>query len=162
MATTSCCGKSYLRRTENSQAARRLWTAARHWRMITVGLCRRLAGSCHHRHLWRLCLASDHAHQLAVCLSSLRSYLPFLVCLVVFLVLGCASRAEKIAAAYNLLVWDQVVQTDQLIFRTLLPLSSTLPRICVLFFLRRTHDRPITTICAMRFLAAISSAICSF
>src|SRR5437762_5949251 len=29
--------------------------------------------SCH-RHPWRLWLASDHAHQLAVCLSSLRSY----------------------------------------------------------------------------------------
>jgi len=26
MATTSYCGKCYLRRTENSQAARRIWT----------------------------------------------------------------------------------------------------------------------------------------
>ena len=66
---------------------------------------------------------------------------PFFSLLVVFLVLGCVSRAEIFAPAYDLLVWDQVVQTDQLIFRTLLPLSSTLPRICVLFFLRRTHIR---------------------
>src|SRR5205823_13787591 len=79
------------------------------------------------------------------------AHITFLSLLVVFLVLGCVSRAEIFAAAYNLLVWDQVVQTDQLIFRTLLPLSSTLPRICVLFFLRRTHVRPITTICAMHF-----------
>src|SRR5437764_3530607 len=77
--------------------------------------------------------------------------LPFLV---VFLVLGCVSRAEILAAANDLFVWDQVVQTDQLIFRTLLPLSSTLPRICVLFFLRRTHIRPITTICATRFFGS--------
>jgi hypothetical protein len=34
-------------------------------------------------------------------------------------------------------------------------LSSTLPGICVLFFLRRTHMGPITTICAMRFSAPI-------
>ena len=83
--------------------------------------------------------------------------LPFVVLLVVFLVLGCVSRAEKLPSSYNLFVWDQVVQTDQLIFRTLLPLSSTLPRICVLFFLRRTHVRPITTICAMSFLSSSSS-----
>ena len=76
--------------------------------------------------------------------------LPFSL-LVVFLVLGCVSRAEIFAPANDLFVWDQVVQTDQLIFRTLLPLSSTLPRICVLLFLRRTHVRPITTICAMNF-----------
>src|SRR6476620_11934891 len=87
--------------------------------------------------------------------------LPFSL-LVVFLVLGCASRAEIFAAANDLFIWDQVVQTDQLIFRTLLPLSSTLPRIRVLFFLRRTHMRPITTICAMRFLIPISSAIYRF
>jgi len=86
----------------------------------------------------------------------------FLSLLVVFLVLGCASRAEIPAAANDLFVWDQVIQTDQLIFRTLLPLSSTLPRICVLFFLRRTHIRPITTICAMTFLAPVSSAIRRF
>src|SRR5207237_9597684 len=90
------------------------------------------------------------------------AHITFLSWLVGFLVLGCVSRAEILAAAYDLLVWDQVVQTDQLIFRTLLPLSSTLPRICVLFFLRRTHVRLITTICAMRFLAAISFAIRSF
>jgi hypothetical protein len=41
-------------------------------------------------------------------------------------------------------------------------LSSTLPRICVLFFLRRTHVRPITTICAMAFCACTSSASCRF
>src|SRR4029078_13287529 len=76
--------------------------------------------------------------------------LPFSL-LVVFLVLGCASRAEIPAAANDLFVWDQVIQTDQLIFRTLLPLSSTLPRICVLFFLRRTHRRPINTNHAMLF-----------
>src|SRR5205085_1264969 len=46
---------------------------------------------------------------------------PFFSLLVVFLVLGCVSRAEIFAPAYDLLVWDQVVQTDQLIFRTLLP-----------------------------------------
>src|SRR4030095_11488992 len=85
--------------------------------------------------------------------------LPFLV---VFLVLGCVSRAEYLAPPYDLLVGDQVDQTDQLIFRTLLPLSSTLPRICVLLFLRRTHRLPITTISAMRFFARISSAIGSF
>lgn len=79
------------------------------------------------------------------------AHITFLSLLVVFLVLGCVSRAEIFAPAYDLLVWDQVVQTDQLIFRTLLPLSSTLPRICVLLFLRRTHVRPITTICAMNF-----------
>jgi hypothetical protein len=77
------------------------------------------------------------------------AHITFLSCLVVFLVLGCASRAEILAAANDLFIWDQVVQTDQLIFRTLLPLSSTLPRIRVLFFLRRTHIRPITTIYAM-------------
>src|SRR5207237_2143882 len=87
---------------------------------------------------------------------------PFFSLLVVFLVLGCVSRAEIFAPAYDLLVWDQVVQTDQLIFRTLLPLSSTLPRICVLFFLRRTHIRPITTIHAMRFLLSILFAFRSF
>ena len=69
--------------------------------------------------------------------------------LVVFLVLGCFSRAEELLSPDDLLVWDQVVQTDQLIFGTLLPLSSTLPGICVLFFLRRTHMHPITTIRAM-------------
>jgi len=62
------------------------------------------------------------------------AHITFLSLLVVSLVLGCASRAEIFAAAYDLFVWDQVVQTDQLIFRTLLPLSSTLPGICVLFF----------------------------
>ena len=70
------------------------------------------------------------------------------------MVLGSVSRAEILAAANDLFVWDQVVQTDQLIFRTLLPLSPTLPRICVLFFLRRTHIRPITTICATRFFGS--------
>src|SRR5438105_12779854 len=90
------------------------------------------------------------------------AHITFLSLLVVFLVLGCVSRAEIFAPAHDLLVWDQVIQTDQLIFRTLLPLSSTLPRICVLFFLRRTHMRPITTICAMRFLLPISFAIRSF
>jgi hypothetical protein len=75
------------------------------------------------------------------------------------LVLGCVSRAEKLPSPYDLLVWDQVVQTDQLIFRTLLPLSSTLSRIGVLFFLRRTHIRPITIICARRFSAASFSVI---
>ena len=79
--------------------------------------------------------------------------LPFLV---VFLVLG-VSLAEVFAAANDLLVWDQVVQTDQLIFGTLLPLSSTLPGICVLFFLRRTHMHSITTICAINFRPPISS-----
>ena len=54
-----------------------------------------------------------------------------------FLVLGCASRAEIMPSSDDLFVWDQVIQTDQLILRTLLPLSSTLPRICVLLFLRR-------------------------
>lgn len=87
------------------------------------------------------------------------AHITFLDSLVVSLVLGCVSRAEIFATAYDLLVWDQVVQTDQLIFRTLLPLSSTLPRICVLFFLRRTHVRPITTIHAMWFLFPISSVI---
>jgi hypothetical protein len=90
------------------------------------------------------------------------AHITFLSLLVVSLVLGCASRAEIPAAANDLFVWDQVIQTDQLIFRTLLPLSSTLPRICVLFFLRRTHIRPITTICAMTFLAPVSSAIRRF
>src|SRR5438552_18559121 len=89
------------------------------------------------------------------------AHITFLSVLVVSLVLGCASRAEIFAAAYDLFVWDQVVQTDQLIFRTLLPLSSTLPRICVLFFLRRTHVRPITTICPMTFWPRASSLICS-
>ncbi len=90
------------------------------------------------------------------------AHITFLSLLVVFLVLGCVSRAEIFAAAYDLLVWDQVVQTDQLIFRTLPPLSSTLPRICVLFFLRRTHVHPITTIHARRFFAPTFSAIRSF
>jgi hypothetical protein len=80
MATTSRCGNSCLRRTKNSQAAQRIGTAVRRWRMITVvwwcrpaPLCRHLA-RCGHRHLLRLCLASDHAHQPAVYLFSLRSY----------------------------------------------------------------------------------------
>src|SRR6185295_10113338 len=90
------------------------------------------------------------------------AHFTFPSCLVVFLVLGCASRAEIFAAANDLFIWDQVVQTDQLIFRTLLPLSSTLPRIRVLFFLRRTHMRPITTIYAMWFSPSTSSAIRSF
>src|SRR5437588_7748414 len=85
------------------------------------------------------------------------THLTFLSLLVVSLVLGCVSRAEKLPSPYDLLVWDQVVQTDQLIFRTLLPLSTTLPRICVLFFLRRTHKRPTTTICAINFRAPTSS-----
>ena len=90
------------------------------------------------------------------------AHITFLSLLVVFLVLGCVSRAEILAAAYDLLVWDQVVQTDQLIFRTLPPLSSTLPRIRVLFFLRRTHVRPITTIHARRFFTPTFSAIRRF
>src|SRR5207248_1468039 len=76
-----------------NQAAQRVRTAVRRWRMITVRLSRRLAACGRgRRHPWHLWLASDHAHQLAVCLSSLRSY--FLSLLVVFLVLGCVSRAE--------------------------------------------------------------------
>src|ERR1041385_4515348 len=82
--------------------------------------------------------------------------LPFLV---VFLVLGCVSRAEQLPSPYDLFIWDQVVQTDQLIFRTLLPVSSTLPRIGVLFFLRRTHAHTINTNHARRFLHISSSAI---
>ena len=85
------------------------------------------------------------------------AHITFLSLLVVSLVLGCVSRAEKLPSPYDLLVWDQVVQTDQLIFRTLLPLSTTLPRICVLFFLRRTHKRPTTTICAINFRVPTSS-----
>src|SRR5207248_9021150 len=81
---------------------------------------------------------------------------PFLV---VFLVLGCVSRAEQLPSPYDLFVWDQVVQTDQLIFRTLLPLSTTLPRICVLLFLRRTHRRPINTKHATEYLPATFSSI---
>src|SRR5438874_3845185 len=85
--------------------------------------------------------------------------LPFLV---VFLVLGCVSRAEILAAANDLFVWDQVVQTDQLIFRTLLPLSSTLPRICVLFFLRRTHVHPYYHYLCHEIFVPTFSAIRSF
>jgi hypothetical protein len=40
------------------------------------------------------------------------AHIIFLSLLVVFLVLDCVSRAEIFAAAYDLLVWDQVVQTD--------------------------------------------------
>jgi hypothetical protein len=147
--------KSYLRRIENFQAAQRTRTAVRRWPMIS-GL---LVPGCTLRATGALLLAATfgvfgwlqitHINLRLVFL--LFAHITFLSLLVVFLVLGCVSRAEIFAAAYNLLVWDQVVQTDQLIFRTLLPLSSTLPRICVLFFLRRTHVRPITTICAMRF-----------
>ena len=70
------------RRTDdNFQAAQRIRTAVRHWRMVTVGLClslarffRYLAHYGYHRHPWRLYLALDRAHQPAVCLSSVRSY----------------------------------------------------------------------------------------
>ena len=145
-----------MRRIENFQAAQRIRTAARRWPMIT-GL---LVPGCtlHATGALRLATATlgvfgwlqiTHINLRFVFL--LFAHITFLSLLVVFLVLGCVSRAEIFAAAYNLLVWDQVVQTDQLIFRTLLPLSSTLPRICVLLFLRRTHVRPITTICAMNF-----------
>ena len=160
MATTSCCGNSCLRRTKNSPGR-------------TADSDRRAA------------LANDYCCVLVPCgalppppLASLVGFrsrtstcglsffssliFTFLSLLVVFLVLDCVSRAEILAAANDLFVWDQVVQTDQLIFRTLLSLSSTLPRICVLFFLRRTHIRPITTICAMTFLAPVSSAIRRF
>ena len=88
------------------------------------------------------------------------AHITFLSLLVVFLVLGCVSRrAEKLPSPYDLLVWDQVVQSDQLISRTLLPLSFTLSGIGVLFFLRRTHMRPITTIHAMRISRSITSVI---
>ena len=30
--------------------------------------------------------------------------------------LGCVSRAEQLPSPYDLFVWDQVLQTDQLIF----------------------------------------------
>ena len=144
-----------MRRTKNSQAAQRIQTAARRWRMITgllvPGCTLPATGAL------RLATALGVFSWLQITHINLRfvfllfAHITFLSLLVVFLVLGCVSRAEIFAAAYNLLVWDQVVQTDQLIFRTLLPLSSTLPRICVLFFLRRTHVRPITTICAIAF-----------
>src|SRR5205814_9764681 len=90
------------------------------------------------------------------------AHITFLSLLVVFLVLGCVSRAEILAAANDLFVWDQVVQTDQLIFRTLLPLSSTLPRICVLFFLRRTHVRPYYHYLCLEIFVPTFSAIRSF
>ena len=154
MATTSCRGKSCLRRTEKSQVARRIGIAVRRWSMITGLLVPAFdAGS---RGLATIATLSVFVW-LQITHINLRfvflffAHITFLSLLVVSLVLGCASRAEIPAAANDLFVWDQVIQTDQLIFRTLLPLSSTLPRICVLFFLRRTHVRPVTTICAMRF-----------
>ena len=153
MATTSCCGKSCFRRTEKSQVARRIGTAVRHWPMITGLLVPAFDAGSRGGTIATLgvfvWLQITHINLRFVFLFF--AHITFLSLLVVSLVLGCASRAENFAAAYDLFVWDQVVQTDQLIFRTLLPLSSTLPRICVLFFLRRTHVRPITTICAMRF-----------
>src|SRR5205809_2610985 len=54
-----------------SQTAQRIWTTVRRWRLITALSCVSLAWWCR---LWRLWSASDHAHQLAVYLSSLRSY----------------------------------------------------------------------------------------
>jgi len=158
MATTSCCGKSCLRRTEKSQVARRIGTAVRRWSMITGLLVpafdagsRGMATATLGVFVW---LQITHINLRFVFLFF--AHITFLSFLVVFLVLGCVSRrAEKLPSPYDLLVWDQVVQTDQLIFRTLLPLSSTLPRICVLLFLRRTHMRTITTICAMRFLGRL-------
>jgi hypothetical protein len=158
MATTSCCGKSCLRRIEKSQVARRIGTAVRRWSMITGLLVpafdagsRGMATATLGVFVW---LQITHINLRFVFLFF--AHITFLSLLVVFLVLGCVSRrAEKLPSPHDLLVWDQVVQTDQLIFRTLLPLSSTLPRICVLFFLRRTHVRPITTICAMRFLSRL-------
>ena len=76
MATTSCYEKSCSGRIENSQAARRIRTVMRRLRMITGWLCGCLARLSveHESRPWRLWLASDHAHQPAVCLSSLRSY----------------------------------------------------------------------------------------
>jgi len=71
MATTSCCEKSNSRGTENFQAAQRIRTAVRRWRLITGYACVGLAWWCR---LWRLWSASGHALQLAVCLFSLRSY----------------------------------------------------------------------------------------
>jgi hypothetical protein len=53
-----------------------------------------------------------------------------------FLFSGCVSRAEELPSARHLFVWNQVIQADQLLFRRLLPLSSTLPGFGVLFFLR--------------------------
>ena len=132
-------------------------TAVRHWPMITELLGPGCPGRAMGALLTRATATLGVFGWLQITHINLRfvfllfAHITFLSLLVVFLVLGCVSRAEIFAAAYDLLVWDQVVQTDQLIFRTLLPLSSTLPRICVLLFLRRTHVRPITTICAMNF-----------
>jgi hypothetical protein len=161
MATTSCCGKSCLRRTERFPSRT---VDSNHRAALANDYCPDFVPLCG---LWVMLppLASlvGLRSRTSTCGLSFFSslILPFSLS-VVFLVLGCVSRAEIFAPAYDLLVWDQVVQTDQLIFRTLLPLSSTLPRICVLFFLRRTHMRPITTICAMRFLLPIFFAIRSF
>jgi hypothetical protein len=67
--------KALLRGTDNFQAAQRSRTAVRRWGILTGWFCRRL-GACGRgrRHPWHLCSASDRAHQLAVCLFSLRSY----------------------------------------------------------------------------------------
>jgi hypothetical protein len=63
--------KSYLRRTENSSGRTADLDRRAALRLITPLSCVTLAWWCR---LWRLWSASDHAHQLAVCLSSLRSY----------------------------------------------------------------------------------------
>src|SRR6476661_3205300 len=157
MATTSCCGNSCFRRNQEFPGRTAgLNPLCAEWLLVSLAF------------RWQDGAAFGVFGRLQVTHINLRfvflffAHITFLSLLVVFLVLGCVSRAEIFAAANDLFVWDQVVQTDQLIFGTLLPLSSTLPRIRVLFFLRRTHMRPITTIYAMWFSPSTSSAIRSF
>ena len=65
--------------------------------------------------------------------------------LVFWVVVSCVSRAEETpSTADDLFIGEQVIQANQLLFRTLLPLSTRLTGIGVFFFLRRTHGCLLT------------------
>lgn len=90
------------------------------------------------RVLVRLEVAHVHFVFLLVCHMSFQLF--------VFLVWSCVSRAEELPSAGDLLAWNQVIELDQFLFRTLLPLSSTLAGFGVLSFLRRTHATAFITL----------------
>lgn len=89
---------------------------------------RRITPNAALRVLTRLEITNVHFAFLFICHNTFLGLL--------FLFSGCVSRAEELPSAGHLFVWNQVIQADQLLFRRLLPLSSTLPGSGVLFFLR--------------------------
>jgi len=90
------------------------------------------------------------------------AHITFLSLLVVFLVLGCVSRAEIFAAAYNLLVWDQVVQTGSAYLSNASAVELHAPQNLRPSFPSTNSRTPYYHYLCHEFLAPISSAICSF